>query len=203
LTRWESRFIRTHHENLLKMVPFLLVMLVIEEIIPLIVIYAPFLLPSTCILPAQRLRIDTKRIEKQAEARNEGIDAFDALRSAAPSTSHIPVSLLSTGNSLVFISRLLGLPTFRPIPGWRKHLVVKRLKYLAEDDALLLQEGRGERLTRPELREALLERGIILDGLDDTQLASRLKWWLSNVNGDEGDAISRRLMLVAQAAAMR
>lgn len=39
--------------------------IVIEEIIPLVVLYAPFILPSTCLLPSQKERIDSKRREKQ------------------------------------------------------------------------------------------------------------------------------------------
>lgn len=42
-----------------------MIILVVEEIIPLIVLYAPFILPSTCILPTQKDRIDAKRREKQ------------------------------------------------------------------------------------------------------------------------------------------
>lgn len=38
--------------------PFISIVAVLEEILPLVVIYAPFLLPSTCKLPAQAKRID-------------------------------------------------------------------------------------------------------------------------------------------------
>lgn len=43
-----------------RLVPFLLIVLIIEEIIPLIVMYVPGILPSTCILPSQLERIQTK-----------------------------------------------------------------------------------------------------------------------------------------------
>lgn len=43
----------------------MLIILIAEEAIPLVVIYAPFLLPSTCLLPSQKERIDGKRREKQ------------------------------------------------------------------------------------------------------------------------------------------
>ena len=45
--------------------PFVMIVLVIEEIIPLIVLYVPGMLPSTCVLPSQRERIEKKRREKQ------------------------------------------------------------------------------------------------------------------------------------------
>lgn len=48
--------------------PFLLTIIVIEEIIPLIVMYVPGMLPSTCVLPSQRARIVAKRHERQREA---------------------------------------------------------------------------------------------------------------------------------------
>ena len=54
--------------------PFVAIVIVLEEIIPLIVLYAPGMLPSTCILHSQRERIDRKRREKQrafAEAMQE------------------------------------------------------------------------------------------------------------------------------------
>ena len=47
-----------------RVIPFLVIALVLEELIPLIAIYAPFMLPSTCILPSQQQRIEAKRAEK-------------------------------------------------------------------------------------------------------------------------------------------
>ena len=40
-------------------------LIVIEEIIPLVVLYAPGILPSTCVLPSQKERIDSQRHERQ------------------------------------------------------------------------------------------------------------------------------------------
>jgi hypothetical protein len=42
-----------------------MIAVVIEEIIPLIVLYAPFMLPSTCILPSQEARIIRAKHESQ------------------------------------------------------------------------------------------------------------------------------------------
>ena len=52
----------------IRLVPFVLTLAIIEEIIPLIVMYAPGMLPSTCVLPSQRARIDTKRHSRQRES---------------------------------------------------------------------------------------------------------------------------------------
>jgi LETM1 and EF-hand domain-containing protein 1 len=42
-----------------------LTLLILEEALPFIVLYAPGLLPSTCLLPSQRQRIEAKRRTKQ------------------------------------------------------------------------------------------------------------------------------------------
>ena len=47
--------------------PFVLVLIILEEALPLIVIYAPFMLPSTTILPSQSERIYVKKEDKKAE----------------------------------------------------------------------------------------------------------------------------------------
>lgn len=48
-----------------RLVPFVLIVLIAEEVIPLIVLYVPSMLPSTCIMPSQRERIENKRRDKQ------------------------------------------------------------------------------------------------------------------------------------------
>ena len=53
-----------HSSSIHRVIPFLIIALILEEVIPLIAIYAPFMLPSTCILPSQQQRIEAKRAEK-------------------------------------------------------------------------------------------------------------------------------------------
>lgn len=53
---------------LCRLVPFLLIVLIIEEIIPLIVMYVPGILPSTCILPSQMERIQMKAENTRKDA---------------------------------------------------------------------------------------------------------------------------------------
>ena len=45
-----------------------MIVLVLEEIIPLIVMYVPAMLPSTCIMPSQLERIQTKAETTRKEA---------------------------------------------------------------------------------------------------------------------------------------
>jgi len=49
-----------------RLVPFVLVLVTLEELIPLMVLYAPFMLPSTCVLPSQRERILSKQRQSMA-----------------------------------------------------------------------------------------------------------------------------------------
>ena len=58
----------------LRLVPFVFTIVVIEEIIPLIVMYVPGMLPSTCVLPSQKARIEAKRHERQREAYSNAKD---------------------------------------------------------------------------------------------------------------------------------
>lgn len=51
-----------------RLVPFILILIILEEALPLVVIYAPFMLPSTTVLPSQAERIYAKREEKKAQA---------------------------------------------------------------------------------------------------------------------------------------
>ncbi|PKI85254.1 hypothetical protein MVES_000964 [Malassezia vespertilionis] len=66
LTFEETTMIRTHGSDMIKLPLFLLILVTLEELLPLMVIYTPFLLPSTCILPSQRLKI-RKRLEVKRE----------------------------------------------------------------------------------------------------------------------------------------
>lgn len=67
LTWEETQLFRTHSSDMRKLPLFLLLLLTVEELLPLMVIYTPFMLPSTCILPSQRLSI-MKRFEVKRKA---------------------------------------------------------------------------------------------------------------------------------------
>lgn len=54
---------------------------------------------------------------------------------------------------------VLDLSTFGP-PPVRRFRLTRYLRRISQDDALLEQEGLGQRLTLPELQEALDERGL-------------------------------------------
>ena len=54
----------TKSTTLHRLIPFVLIIIIAEEAIPFVVLYAPFLLPSTCLLPSQKERVSTKRRDK-------------------------------------------------------------------------------------------------------------------------------------------
>lgn len=54
---------------------------------------------------------------------------------------------------------ILNLSTFGP-PLVRRSRLTRHLRRISQDDVLLEQEGLGQRLTLPELQEALDERGL-------------------------------------------
>lgn len=203
LTRWETRFIKKCNQDILKwvsrqsrenvmgwsqvyiwrLIPFALIILIIEEIIPLVVIYAPFILPSTCVLPSQKERIDAKRRTKQFECVQLHKPVFEEVfqRSQAISTSSSSqllenVSLepfcgyVSAGVLLAFlvfwhywhiwlVCSILSLSTIGP-NSLRLRRIQRHLASIVEDDALLRKEGSGQRLSEAELQDALEERGM-------------------------------------------
>ena len=67
LTWEETVLMRTHAADMRKVPLFLLILVTVEELLPLMVIYTPFLLPSTCILPNQQQSI-RKRFEVKRDA---------------------------------------------------------------------------------------------------------------------------------------
>ena len=119
LSRWEARFIQTNksdlaryhplfqslprsysHRSRPRLVPFVAIVLLLEEVIPLIVLYAPGMLPSTCILASQRERIDAKRREKQRAYAETSRDAFLDVFKAGPTALASSLPSATSGISL-------------------------------------------------------------------------------------------------------
>ena len=120
LSRWESRFIQTNKSDLARylvpqpqvlfliflrfpeprLVPFVAIVLVLEEVIPLIVLYAPGMLPSTCLLASQRERIETKRYEKQRAYAEEMRDALLEVRKAGATALASSLPSINSGVGL-------------------------------------------------------------------------------------------------------
>ncbi|KAG6820879.1 hypothetical protein H0H93_010223 [Arthromyces matolae] len=159
LTRFEFRLIQTQRSDLNKVVPFLFIALLLEEIIPLIAIYAPFMLPSTCILPSQRERIDAKRADKATAFSLQYRNVFSTLKQAESPEGHISLSALTSSGASVAVCGVLRLST-SGIDALRIRRIRNHFEFIAEDDRLLLQDDLINQLSTKELEEILGERGM-------------------------------------------
>jgi len=196
LSRWETRFIETHRADVRKLAPFVLVLVTLEELIPLMVLYAPFMLPSTCILPSQRERISFKRRQNIALYASSMKEDFRKI--VERSSLQVPPSLVSLSRAeLLALSGVLNLSTFGPPPVRRSRLT-RYLWRITQDDALLEQEGLGHRLTLPELQEALDERGFVTSELSREDMVSNLKEWISRVKEEGADPVLKRVQTIAE-----
>ncbi|TFK25480.1 hypothetical protein FA15DRAFT_668353 [Coprinopsis marcescibilis] len=194
LTRAEFRLITTQKDDVNKVIPFIIIALLLEEVIPLIAIYAPFMLPSTCVLPSQRERIETKRNEKALASVTTSAAIYSALKGHIEN-SQIPLNALKSINgSPTALCSALGLSTLG-IDALRIRRIRQRLAFLAEDDQLLLQDNLS--LSSQEVKEALSERGLFLNA-NATLSESRnlLAWWLNSVKSTSDDALATRLFLI-------
>ncbi|KAG9316453.1 hypothetical protein JVU11DRAFT_2487 [Chiua virens] len=202
-SRMEQRFIETYKRDVLKLLPFVLIVLVAEELIPFVALYAPRMLPSTCVLPGQRDRIVSRARNRQLNALFSHRGVFEAISKEGKQSGFVPVKHI--GNPGAMCS-MLGLPAWGPSPlkTWRvrRHLIA-----VALDDERLRREGCSRHLTVPELEEALLERGMISesDSPSADVMRAHLNWWLDNVEvlPAGSDAVTRRLLMLGLVGAQK
>jgi hypothetical protein len=189
LTRKEARFIDTFRQDIKKLVPFLIIVIILEEVIPLIALYAPAMLPSTCILPSQRSKIHAK---KQDKAIDLAKTYRDVLASGATG------SILNQAYGPIALCAVLRISTMGP-DVLRRRRIAKQLEVLQKDDERLQSEDMGALLSDAEVNEALEERGVTFGGLSPTEARNRLTWWLKAVSDKEAeDQTNLRQSLIAQ-----
>lgn len=197
LSRAESRFIRTFQQDALKLIPFVIIVVVMEELIPFIALYVPRMLPSTCVLPGQRDRINAKARDNQQLVLAGNWQLFDLLRKESESLGFIPTLSLKNPGALC---RVIGVPAWGPLQlvQWR---LQRHLQNIASDDKMLKQEVYGRDLTLPELKEALQERGMSMFSERNSadELRAQLKWWIDMTESipEGADAVSRRLFVLS------
>ncbi|KAF7321488.1 Letm1 RBD domain-containing protein [Mycena kentingensis (nom. inval.)] len=193
LERWEHRMLHTQSADLKKIVPFVVTALIIEELIPLIIIWAPRSLPSTCILPSQRERILEKAADEAVNVVTRHGDVLGALARAATDERQIPLDTLKGEDRAKAVCGLLGISTMGP-DFLRLRRIQKHLSFIQEDDGFLSRDSRN--MSASDLAQALRERGIVPRGLDSAQQTQKLAWWLKSVNAPSTDSIARRVFLV-------
>lgn len=130
--------------------PFLITVLILEEIIPLIALYAPSMLPSTCILPSQRTRIHEKKRDK----------AVDYARTYRPVlASAVAGPILDKQHGAMALCAVLRISTMGP-DILRRRRLNKHMELVRNDDEMLAKEDMGARLGDSEVVQALEERGM-------------------------------------------
>ena len=150
----------------------MVIVIVAEELVPFIALYAPRMLPSTCVLPGQRDRIVSRARTKQLAALFTHRGVFETIGKEGKQSGFVPVKSMGNLRAVCRYDRwispclncsssysVLGLPAWGPSPlnTWR---IRRHLSAVALDDEMLRREGCGRHLTIPELEEALLARGM-------------------------------------------
>ncbi|KAH0827596.1 hypothetical protein J3R83DRAFT_4321 [Lanmaoa asiatica] len=195
-SRAEQRFIETYRRDVLKLIPFLVIVIVAEELIPFVALYAPRMLPSTCVLPGQRDRIVSRARNQQLTALFTHRSVFEAICKEGKRSGFVPVKNMGNPGA---VCSILGLPAWglSPLNTWR---IRRHLSAVALDDDRLRREGCGRHLTIPELEEALLERGMIpeTDGSSADAMRAHLNWWLDSAEilPAGSNLVSRRLLML-------
>ncbi|KAE9401599.1 hypothetical protein BT96DRAFT_1018080 [Gymnopus androsaceus JB14] len=197
LVRSEARLMHTQRSDIQKLIPFIILALVLEELIPVLALYAPNMLPSTVILPGQRQRINEKRTQKAITSAFESKQILANIRKNAVD-GNLPSSALRGTGSATALCSLLRLPTFG-IDLLRIGRIHRHLRFIHRDDKLLIQDKLQESLNEHELAQALDERGFIVQNLSLKAQQARLKWWLDSVKDVSDDlAVARRLYLLTE-----
>lgn len=193
LTREESQLIRTHNADMRKLPLFLFILLILEEALPLVVIWAPSLLPSTCILPNQLVKIRMGEEVKRAEA-------WKALKASEEVTGLTPV-VQDTKRGLVLAEPHRGqdsdilkrvsaedltrLAKIFSLSTWGGSSMIRRrldshLAYLRSDDALMCTDPFPSSLPQhvDALAKACGERGLRCTGIPHLDMLESLRTWL-------------------------
>ncbi|KAI8382362.1 LETM1-like protein [Blakeslea trispora] len=185
---------------MVKLIPFGIVFLILPESIPLLVMYVPGMVPSTCLKDSQIVRKtlrDRKQREKLDKIRQKM--TMNVLKSAEQVEGIAPEDFLNRHKfqkiakqynddfRLGEIDRrhLSSYCRFMSINDYGPQFVLKRrlqkyMDYLDKDDKLLLQqENTVDQLDEKELSHAVEERGMRSLDREQEEMRRALKYWLS------------------------
>ncbi|KAG0047256.1 hypothetical protein BGZ83_007661 [Gryganskiella cystojenkinii] len=188
LTRREFQLIHKTDIDVMRMIPFGLIFLLATEYIPLIIIFAPQLIPSTCVTPSQlegrRKKIHEKRsvmTEKlirmnKREITKETLANYNSFMTVAKKYGEGFDYNMIDRQHLSSFCRFMGLNGIGPKFILKKRLD-KHMSYVQQDDVLLHSEGL-ESLTFSELQLANEERGMRSLEVSKEHLEKSLQYWL-------------------------
>lgn len=178
---WEEmQMIRTHSKDMVKLPFFVLILATVEELLPLMVIYTPFMLPSTCILPSQLTKI-RQRFELKRST------AIKSLRATLPTLDVSNVSDKSAQAAVATLpsQALHELATVYNLSKWggsimQRGRIVSHMRILKEDDERLIK---SKTFTSTEdadykLSNACIQRGICAVNVSSKDMRLSLQRWL-------------------------
>ncbi|KAK4242921.1 hypothetical protein C8A03DRAFT_28922 [Achaetomium macrosporum] len=162
---------------------FALVLLVCEEFTPLVVLALPRAVPLPCRIPRQVERLEKEDWRWREEGRREVANKGEG---------EVPVTA---------VAKILGFPVRWWTPGSVvRSRVERRLRFLEEDDELLVRAGGAGALVPEEVRLACADRGIEVLGRGAEELRAALGRWLRLTDtrrvGEQGrkEAVMRLLL---------
>ena len=181
LSRPEFRLVSTSGRDMRKLAPFLMVLVIAPELIPFLLVFAPGMIPSTCILPDQELQ-RRKKIKERRDALAESVmktlqlelvnayttDDFtqDTRLIRLAQKHHAEFTLDQASEAqLKAYARFLGLSEFGGA-FFIKRRLQQHLAFLDRDDAFLADMLKTDQKSHVvvgqdvDLSEALEERGI-------------------------------------------
>jgi hypothetical protein len=125
-----------------------------EELLPLLVLYAPNSLPSTTILPAQLIRI---KDEEQTRRKAALISYAKSILNPLPS----PIITALPAENIEQLCKVYELGTMAPT-FWLRRRLRKHLEFISRDDEMLRKEVGDvkQELSIEEKRLTLAERGM-------------------------------------------
>ncbi|KAF9909003.1 hypothetical protein EC991_009185 [Linnemannia zychae] len=188
LTRREFQLVNKTEIDIKRMIPFGLVFLLATEYIPLIIIFAPQMIPSTCVTPTQ-LENRRKKIHEKRSAMTEKLIRMNR-REITKETLANYNSFITTSKKygegfdynmidrehLGAFCKFMGLSGFGPKFMLKKRLS-KHMNYIKHDDELLQKDG-IDSLTFAELQLANEERGMRSLDVSKEHLEKSLAYWL-------------------------
>ncbi|KAF9979089.1 hypothetical protein BGZ73_006326 [Actinomortierella ambigua] len=195
LSRREYQLIRSTDIDVKRLIPFAAVFVLATEYIPLIILFAPGMIPSTCVtheqLEGRRKKLHEKRCAmteqlirmNRREITKEGLASYSSFLSIAKRYGDSFDFDLIDRQHLSSFCKFMGLNGFGPKFMLKKRLA-KHMAYLAEDDVLLSRDG-IDSLTFLELQAANEERGMRSLEVSREHLERSLAYWLSLTQNKE------------------
>ena len=213
ITRSEFQLLARNSHDIGKLPLFGLLVVVFGEWLVFVVPFVPNTVPRTCRIPSQVLGMRMTAEERRRVSFRQGVTepSSDQLPNQKLEGSSVqkddsgawPMAF-SNGyrgtmvkklrdDQLHHLSSTLGLHgriwdrIQLPPPAFLLRLRInRRLQYISQDDALLLQSRGAARLTPDELHSACEERGLDILGKTDDILRQSLSWWLDRQQKDGG-----------------